>query len=175
MGVKHVGSASSKPRHADSAGMPPERYRGGPWDDETGLKSPADREAFVVPAGPGSGGKRATPTNGKSRFNLRAVVEVLEEFGLDPVAEIARTLQETKPVLDKKTGEQLVIKGKKQTTPALDIDTRARLLMGLTEYVHPKLKSVEMTVKTPELSDEQVDARLAALLLKQQQAEAKKS
>ena len=157
-------------RFADKAGGPPEAYRGGLYDPVDGILDD-EREHYVPRSGPGSAGKRRA---GHGKFNLRGVIEVLEEFGLDPVAEVAQALQERVPVMH--NGQQAVDgKGKGLTKPALDLELRTRVLMGLTEYVHPKLKSVEMTVKKPELTDDQVEQRLAVLLLQAQQTEAKKA
>lgn len=155
----------AKPYFSDRLGMPPEAFRGGVWDPELNDMPVGDAEHRIVRPGPKSKGKRITPQSGKSRFNLKGVIEVLTEHGLNPIAALAEQLQEKvpvydrsgNPVLDGKTGEPLM-------KYSLDGHERARLLMAMTEYVHPKLKSVEMTVKKPELTDEQLNARLAALL-----------
>lgn len=99
-------------------------------------------------------------------MNLRGVVEVLQEFGLDPTAEIAKVLTGSKPLLDR-SGEPVLDKlGQPQYVPLIDIDMKAKILLELQQYVHPKLKSVEVTVKKQELSEDQVDARIAALQAK---------
>lgn len=64
--------------------------------------------------------KRAT------RINLRHVIEVLEEEGLDPTAELVRLVQQ--PDL-------------------LDPDVRARFLNELMQYYQPKVKALEITGK----------------------------
>lgn len=155
--------------------MPPQAYRGGAWDVENGLQTDSDREQRIVAPGPGSKGKRTTANKSSSKFNLRGVIEVLAEHGLDPVAELSKTLMETRPQLDKKGEIVLDSKGKQLMVPILDLETRTRALASLIEYVHPKLKSVEMTVKKAELTDEQVEQRLAALLLQAQTEAAKKA
>lgn len=98
------------------------------------------------------------------RLNLRAVSDVLEGYGLDPIEELAKVLtakdvkraRDGSPVLD---GD-----GKPLTEPVLDMDTRVKLLTELAQYTRPKLKSVEVVNKTPELTDEQIDRRLQALV-----------
>ena len=46
------------------------------------------------------------------------------------------------------------------------MDTKVRLLTELAQYTRPKLKSVEVVNKTPELSDDQIERRLQALMNK---------
>lgn len=168
MAVGKIRSASHAPHFADRAGMPPEAFRGGAWDDDSGLKTDSKREQRVVAPGPGSKGKRTVANNSKSGFNLRGVIEVLTEHGLDPVAEISKTLMELVPVRDRDGRPVMDDKGKPVMTNALPIDVRTKTLAALIEYVHPKLKSVEMTVKKTELTDDQINERLAALLERQQ-------
>lgn len=170
-----VHSASSKPRHADSLGMPPEAYRGGVWDAENGLETSTDRVQRIVAPGPGAKGKRTVANRSASGFNIRGVLEVLAENFLDPVAELSRSLMETKPVTNRDGVPLLDKDGKQMVEFILPLDIRTKTLAGLIEYVHPKLKSVEMNVKKAELSDEQVEQRLAALLLQAQVAAAKKA
>jgi hypothetical protein len=51
--------------------------------------------------------------------------------------------------------------------PALDPDTRMRMMNELLQYTQPKLKSVEMKVSgNLELTNEQLDNRLVMLLSK---------
>ena len=174
MGATRVDSTSSRARHADSAGMPPQGYRGGVWDPETGLQTDSDMEQRIVRPGPGSKGKRTVANNSRSGFNLRGVIEVLSEHFLDPVAELSKSLMERKTVTDRDGVPLLDKNGQMVTEFILPLDVRTKTLAGLIEYVHPKLKSVEMNVKKAELSDEQVEQRLAALLLQAQLAAAKK-
>jgi hypothetical protein len=113
----------------------------------------------------GQGGRSG---KNSGRLNLRAVADVLETYGLDPIEEVAKTLVKTKPlvdrdgkpVIDPETGEIIQV-------PVLDGDTRLRTLLELAQYSRPKLKAVEVTNKTPELTEEQVEARLKALLERQ--------
>ncbi len=77
-------------------------------------------------------------------FNLRGVVEVLEEAGLDPTAEIAKVL---------------AIQGEGALSPEM----RAKINLELLQYVHPKLKAVEHSGKV-EVDDSQIDKRLEQLL-----------
>lgn len=52
-------------------------------------------------------------------INLRKVAEVLESYGMDPTEEILKVV------------------------PELDADTKARVMLGLLEYVQPKLARTE--------------------------------
>lgn len=72
--------------------------------------------------------KRKSGPKAASGINLRAVAEVLESYGLDPTVEFAKVLQ---------------IEG------ALEPEVRARMLLEIMQYVHPKLKSVELTQDKP--------------------------
>lgn len=110
---------------------------------------------FVSP-GPGAKGQRTTANQGKKKFNLRGIVEVLEEYELDPTAEIAKALRATKRGRNAE-GEEINV-------PVIDADTRAKISLALLEYVQPKLKSVEVKHTGPELTDEQIDKRIEALI-----------
>lgn len=164
MAVKRVRAANSKPNYSDSLGMPPKAYGGGAWDADTGLETDSERVQRIVQPGPGSAGKRTVANASKSGFNLRGVVEVLAEHGLDPVAELSKTLMATKPVTDNQGVPLLNKDGTPMVVSVLPLDVRTKALASLIEYVHPKLKSVEMTVKKAELTDDQVEQRLAVLL-----------
>lgn len=97
-------------------------------------------------------------------FNLRAVVDVLEAEGLDPTAEIAKILKAEVPVLNRDGSPMLGADGEPIMKPVLDGDTRARVLLELQQYVHPKLKAVEVKMTGPTMSEEQIDQRLRHLL-----------
>lgn len=109
-------------------------------------------------------------TNKRGGINLRAVAEVLDGYGLDPAEAIAKVLTEKKPltdrngnaVLDPKTGEPMMV-------PVLDTETALKAQLELLQYTRPKLKAVEVTVKEPELTPEQVEARIKALQAKAQE------
>ena len=107
----------------------------------------------------GPGGRAAR--NGK--LNLRAVADVLETYGLDPIEEIAKVMVATEPV---KVDGQVVLNpdGTPRMKPVLDTQTFLKAAMELANYSRPKLKAVEVTNKTPELTDEQIDRRLEALI-----------
>lgn len=106
--------------------------------------------------------------SGKSQFdprgrhtdgvNLKDVAAVLESYGLDPIAEIAGIL-----VPHDVVGEDGEIEGQGYQ---LDAKERVKALLELTQYVRPKLKAVEVTMKEPELTDDQVQTRVQALLTK---------
>lgn len=93
-------------------------------------------------------------------FNLRKVAEVLESYGLDPTETIAEALV---PVvtIDPDTGIEM-------HEHRLSAEERARLAMQLMEYLHPKLKSVDMKIDgtLAGMTQEQLDARLQLLLSK---------
>jgi len=91
-------------------------------------------------------------------INLRDVSEVLASYGLDPIAEIAGILV-PHDVVDADTGTES--KGYQ-----LDAKERVKALLELTQYVRPKLRAVDVTVKDDELTEQQVDDRLRALLAK---------
>lgn len=104
------------------------------------------------------GGKKVATGEGAGRkFNLRPVIEVLEEYGLDPTAEIAKVLGKTRKVKGKdgQPDEEVhLVEG---------VD-RAKVLTELIQYVQPKLKSVEMKVKDERvMTDEEIDARIKRL------------
>lgn len=107
-------------------------------------------------------------TKGKGRLKFRGVREVLEAAGLDPIAEIARVLEETKPVLVK--GEPVIDEdGAFVTEPVIDPKTRLMTLTELAQYRAPKLKAVEHRFDTDtELSLDQIDAKIVRLAEKAQ-------
>lgn len=113
----------------------------------------------------GRAGIGRVPTSG---FNLRAVVDVLTAEGLDPTAEIAKILKAQKPVMHRNGTPALDADGEPLMEPVLDGDTRAKVLLELQQYVHPKLKAVEVKMTGPTMSDEQIDARLKHLLSQEQ-------
>lgn len=88
--------------------------------------------------------------------NLEDVGVVLASYGLDPIAEIAGILVPRDVV-----GEDGEVQGHEYQLPAGE---RVKALLELTQYVRPKLKAIEVTKKGDELTEKQVDDRLAALL-----------
>ena len=102
-----------------------------------------------------------------TRINLRAVSEVLADYGMDPAAEMVRILTAEEPVLDTDGAPILDENGEPMTRPALDADTRLRFMNELLQYTQPKLKSVDVKIDhTADLTDEQLDKRIALLLSK---------
>jgi hypothetical protein len=100
-------------------------------------------------------------------INLKMVSEALIEEGLDPTLEMIKILKKEVPVLDANGKPRVDKAGKPITRPALDDDTKLRTLNELLQYTQPKLKSVEMKVSgNLELTNEQLDARLAMLFAK---------
>lgn len=61
----------------------------------------------------------------KVGVNLRAVAEVLDEYGMNPAEEVIRLIREDR----------------------LDDEMKARLMMEMLEYVQPKLQRTELTGK----------------------------
>lgn len=102
---------------------------------------------------------------GRGRLNLKAVAEVLQSYDMDPVDEIAKILVKRvpvrdtngNPVLDPETGEV-------KMEPALAADLALKTHLELLRYTRPQLKAMEVTVKEPELTDEQTEQRIKALL-----------
>jgi hypothetical protein len=127
---------------AVSAGDKPEGYARVETYDET--VNPHSLQQIHA----GQGGKAAKSGAG---LNLRAVADVLESYGLDPIEEVAKVL--TARDADGK--------------PLLDEATRIKTNLELAKYVRPQLKAIEVTHKAPELTPEQVEMRLEALLTKQ--------
>lgn len=110
-------------------------------------------------------GKRKSRSN--TRINLRAVSEVLADYGMDPAAEMVRILTAEEPVLDTDGAPILDENGEPMTRPALDADTRLRFMNELLQYTQPKLKSVDVKIDhTADLTDEQLDKRIGMLLAK---------
>jgi hypothetical protein len=136
------------------AGEKPVGYAtAGTWD-ETIDPGPSQQ------IGRGPGGR----ANTRGGLNMRAVTEVLESYGLDPIEELAKVITAVEavrvngqPVIDPETGKVL-------EKPVLPVDLRTKTLLELAQYSRPKLKAVEVTLKPPELTDEQIDRRLQALM-----------
>lgn len=153
----------------DLAGMPPTAYRGGIYDEESVVGSVVAASTFVKP-GPNSGGLRTVANRNASGFNLRGVVEVLAEAGLNPTEELVRAIQERRVVTDRNGNAILDKDGNPVTEPVIDHTLRVKVLMEMQQFVAPKLKAVEVTVKEPDLTEEQIDQRIAALQEKQARA-----
>lgn len=127
------------------------------------LATPADKR-LDFPSGRTHAARTSSKRPGK--INLKAVAEACIDEGLDPAAEIARVLQASTP-LTKNGKEVLDDNGNPIMVPLVDADTRLRTLNELLQYVQPKLKSVEVKMSGAlELSNEQLDQRLAALIAK---------
>lgn len=86
----------------------------------------SNRIGHAPPPARGKQAKRNTVTG--AGINLRAVAEVLLTYDMDPTVEFAKVLA---------------------TEGALDPETRARMCLEIMPYVHPKLKSVELTQDKP--------------------------
>lgn len=108
----------------------------------------------------GQGGRASR----SGKLNLRAVSDVLEGYGLDPIEELAKVLTTQEP---HRARDGSIVKdenGQPILKPVVDMDTKVKLLTELAQYTRPKLKSVEVVNKGPELTDEQIDRRLEALM-----------
>ena len=151
------------------AGAAPTAYRGGLYDEDSIVGSVVAGRTFVSP-GPASGGLRTVANKNASGFNLRGVAEVLAEAGLNPTEELVRVLTERRVITDRNGNAVVGPDGQPMTEPIIDHVLRTKVLMELQQFVAPKLKAVEVTVREPELSEEQIDQRIAALQQKQARA-----
>ena len=106
----------------------------------------------------------------RHRINLRTVAEACVDEGLDPAVEIPKALNAKIPL--KREGKQVYDEnGDPVMVHLLDAETRLRTMSELLQYIQPKLKAVEVKMSgNLELSSEQLDQRLAALLAKAQKA-----
>lgn len=146
---------ASRGEMAELAGDVPQERRP---DTFVGYHAPSPRTTHSVQV--------SASTKPTGRINLRAVAEACIEEGLDPATEIARALTKTRP---KVVDGQVVLDehGVPVQVPVLDEETRLRTLTELLQYVQPKLKSVEVKLDGRlDLSSEQIDQRLQALLAK---------
>lgn len=119
----------------------------------TGRQHPAQRSLARYPGTP--------------KINLRQVAEACLEEGLDPATEIVRVLR-GRPMVDD-AGNEVIdpATGAPVMVHDVESDVRLRTLNSLLEFVQPKLKAVEVKMSgSLELSDEQLDARLKALIAK---------
>jgi hypothetical protein len=100
------------------------------------------------------------------KFNLRKVAEVLESYELDPIAHLAQILTVGTPLVDPKTGDaQLDAQGQPVYVSTISPTDRAKLFMELAQFVHPKLKAVEMKVEDKRsLTEAQLTERLARVM-----------
>lgn len=116
---------------------------------------------------------RATPRKGqtgarrgKKHFDLNSVADVLYDHGLDPTVELAHILK-PEPVLDPKTGNPVLNPdGTPKMSHKLTPSDHAKVLLELQQYVHPKLKAVEITQRTVEPTPEEVRAEIERLVEK---------
>lgn len=133
--------------------------------DAPQLASSADLSAAIVPSAPTLGKSRSSKKPG--RINLKAVADACIEAGLDPAVEITRVLQAGEPKLDPDGKPVLDAAGNPVYVPLVDPETRLRTLNELLQYCQPKLKAVEVKLSgSLELSGEQLDQRIAALVQK---------
>ena len=111
----------------------------------------------------------AAARRGPGTISLRTVAEACIEAGLDPAQAIATALTSQVQARDRMGSLVYDDDGNPVMVDAVDPDTRLRVLNSLLEYTQPKLKAVEVKMSgSLELSGEQLDQRLAALLAKAQ-------
>lgn len=151
---KTQGAGGNATRVADLAGAPPQLATSqdliGANEPLVGRENPSKRSA-------------RTP----HLINLKAVAEALIDEGLDPATEIARVLR-GRPLLDD-NGNQVIdpVTGLPVMEHLVDPEVRLRTLNSLLEFTQPKLKAVEVKLNgNLELSSEQLDQRLGALIAK---------
>lgn len=105
--------------------------------------------------------------NVRHRINLRSVAEACIDEGLDPAVEIPKALNAKVPLLTKGGNQVFDDDGQPVMVHLVDADTRLRTLNELLQYIQPKLKAVEVKMTgNLELTSEQLDQRLAAILAK---------
>jgi hypothetical protein len=100
---------------------------------------------------------------GKKHFDLNSVADVLYDHGLDPTVELANILKPV-PVLDVHGKPKLDDAGRPIMESRLAPSEHARVLLELQQYVHPKLKAVEITQKTLEPTPDEVKAEIQRLI-----------
>ena len=155
---KTQGAGGNATRVADLAGAPPQLATS---QDLIGANEPLVGRGHAVHT---SGANK--PGN-SVRLNLKAVAEALIDEGLDPATEIARVLR-GRPLLDD-NGNQVIdsVTGLPVMEHLVDPEVRLRTLNSLLEFTQPKLKAVEVKLNgNLELSSEQLDQRLGALIAK---------
>ncbi len=151
-------NSSKATRLAELAGAPP---RMATVDDLEAAGAIRDGRAHATQTSHGTG-KRD-----RAKINLKAVAEALVDEGLDPATEIARVLK-GRPMLDS-NGNPVVdpVTGLEVMEHAIDPEVRLRTLNSLLDFTQPRLKAVEVKLNGHlELSNEQLDQRLEALLAK---------
>jgi len=128
----------------------------------TGRRLPKNAKGVVE--GRGIAGQQA---NRSGTINLKSVAQACIDEGLDPAAEIARVLRTQVPARDRSGAVIVGEDGKPVMIDLIDPDTKVRTLTELLQYNQPKLKAIEMKISgTLEMSSEEIDARLTALLAK---------
>lgn len=125
-------------------------------------------------AGDGGPGAKGTKDPNAAPFNLMSVRDALISEGLDPFVEVARVLTERVPVIQ--DGKPVLdAEGQPVTVPRIGGVDRAKILVELGQYVEPKLKAVEVKVEDKtQLSEEQLDKRIAVFMQRAAIAEAAK-
>ena len=141
-----LGMSRTEAAVAASDGLLPGRDRGDP-----------NPRKQLKPVSPCQVPRRSTRSGGTA---LRKVAEVLASYDMDPSVELAEILTPV-PVVDPDTG----VTYEQHRLPP---QARASVLLELMQYAHPKLKAVEMKIEgtLAGLTQEQIDAQLAALLAK---------
>lgn len=148
-------------RRGDLAGAPPQLAT---VQDFLGANEPATGREH--PAKTSYKNRGGIAEHARHRINLRSVAEACVDEGLDPAVEIPKALNLKRPLV--KNGKQVYDEnGDPVMEYVLDADVRLRTLNELLQYIQPKLKAVELKMSgSLELTGEQLDQRLAALLAK---------
>lgn len=156
------------------------RRKQAPETDEDGAPLLSTAAAFEMPMPTGARSRKKSASGGVSgrgtagqvtsrrgTINLKSVAQACIDEGLDPASEIARVLCAKVPALNRAGNVIMAADGKPLMVDMIDPETKVRTLTELLQYNQPKLKAVEMKVSgTLEMSSEEIDARLAALLAK---------
>lgn len=147
-------------------------------EDIVGNRATLTKSHTRRPAGQGGPGAKGAKDPAAAPFNLKAVAEVLVEYGLNPFEEVARVMQARRPVRYPPGHEQagqivLDDDGNEVTEPVIHGIDRAKIGLELGKYIAPKLKAVEMKVEDKtKLTEAELDERIAAMLQRRADAPA---
>jgi len=160
-----MASKKNATRHPDLAGEPPQLAT---VQDFQGANPPLTGRTHAAQTSYSK--KGGVAESARHRINLRSVAEACVDEGLDPAVEIPKALNAKVPLM--REGRQVYDEnGDPVMVHLLDAEVRLRTMNELLQYIQPKLKAVEVKMSgNLELSSEQLDQRLAALLARAQKA-----